>query len=70
MIKCPKCKSANTCVKGSCKYIDENNLYQRVKICNDCGHKFKTVEAVKENYDSAVAIAKGILDLIKANLYQ
>ena len=41
-MKCPMCKSLNNYVYGG-KYTDCGN-YMRYRRCDDCGHKFHTIE--------------------------
>jgi len=67
-IKCPKCDSGNNKIKSS-RYIKNDNVYIRKRECINCDNIFETVEMLKDNYNAATQISKGIVRLIKDNLY-
>ena len=45
MIKCPKCRG-DTKVKKTKKH---DYRTERKRLCLDCGHKFNTIEEIKED---------------------
>lgn len=50
MIKCPYCKKLNTKLLDGVRHYKRG--YIRIRVCNDCGKRFTTVEEVKyKNYE-------------------
>ena len=52
-IKCPKCNSTNNGVQTGYNMIDEAYMKERLRVCRDCGERFRTIE----RYDEAAVKA-------------
>jgi transcriptional regulator NrdR family protein len=46
-LQCPKCKSENIKVYSTRQKPEAINRYRK---CNDCGHKFKTIETIPSSW--------------------
>ena len=51
---CPECGSIETKVLG--RYTSQEDDCVRVRRCNDCGHRWKTLQPPEEVLDSSIHV--------------
>jgi transcriptional regulator NrdR family protein len=52
-LQCPKCKSENTKVNSTRQRADRVTRYRE---CNDCKHRFRTIERIPSGWDPNAAL--------------